>query len=94
MNLIIKPVVTEKSTLLAEKGKYMLIVRPTATKIDVKRIFKEMYGVDVTSVNVIRVPRKIKLGKNRAELTKRATYKKVIVTTKDRKQVDLTKTRA
>lgn len=91
MNIIIKPVVTEKATKLGEKGKYELIVVPQATKIQVKQMFKELYGVEATSVNVLRVKGKFKLGKNRAKLTKRSQYKKVIVTTKDRKQVDLTK---
>ncbi len=91
MSTIVRPIITEKTTLLSEKGKYVLAVTPTATKIQVKKDFKTMYGVDAVDVNTIKVVRKIKLGKNRAELTKRATYKKVIVTTKNKAPVDLSK---
>ncbi len=94
MKIIIKPVVTEKSTKLAEKGKYELIVVAKATKIQVKQEFKKLYGVDAQDVNVIKVPKKVRLGKNRAELTKRAAAKKVIVTTKNKEVVDLTKIKA
>ena len=94
MKIIIKPVVTEKSTKLAEKGKYELIVVSKATKIEVKKEFKKLYGVDAKEVNVIKVPKKVRLGKNRAELTKRAAAKKVIVTTKNKAVVDLTKIKA
>ena len=94
MKIILKPVVTEKSTKLAEKGKYEMIVVSKATKIQVKQEFKKLYGVDAQDVNVISVKKKVRLGKNRAELTKRAAAKKVIVTTKDHKVVDLSKIKA
>ncbi|PJC36575.1 50S ribosomal protein L23 [Candidatus Peregrinibacteria bacterium CG_4_9_14_0_2_um_filter_53_11] len=89
--LIIKPVVTEKATAQEERGKYQLYVRHDATKIDIRETFKKLYCVDVVKVNVMRTPKKTRIGRGRKEMTKRPEYKKVIVTVKGKKKIDITK---
>lgn len=72
------PVVTEKSTLLQENGKYVFHVHIKASKHDVRRAVEEMFDVKVTSVNTLRTHGKVKTyGRNRS---KQPDTKKAIVT--------------
>lgn len=90
-DLILRPVVTEKATAHEKDGKYLFFVRNNATKIDIKSAFSKLYGVPVTKVNVIRTPSKMRTGKTRKPIMKKHELKKVIITTKGKKVVDLTK---
>ena len=58
--IILKPVITEKSMAGAEAKKYTFKVAKDATKIDIARAVEEIYGVEVIKVNTINVR-----GKNR-----------------------------
>jgi large subunit ribosomal protein L23 len=80
-DLLIKPVITEKATLLQESGKYTFEVAKHATKPQIKLALLELFDVTVSSVNIIVRKGKPKtFGGNRVigPLTKRA-----IVTLKD-----------
>jgi large subunit ribosomal protein L23 len=59
-DLILKPIVTEKATLLLEQNKYVFDVVPKATKPDIKAAIEILFGVTVTKVNTSRPPRKKK----------------------------------
>lgn len=81
-NVLIKPHITEKSTGLSQKGKYVFVVTRDANKIDIKKEVEKMYGVSVNSVNTM-----IRPGKNKMRATKNGTargvagrMKKAIVT--------------
>jgi large subunit ribosomal protein L23 len=87
---IIRPVITEKATKLAESQKYIFMVNPKATKIDVKQAIKEFYGVDVASVRSLITPAKTKIMK-RMTINKRGEEKKVMVTLKGHKKMDVNK---
>lgn len=89
--LFIKPVITEKATAGEKEGKYQFFVRKEATKVAIKSFFKKLYGVDVIRVNVLRTAPKTRLSKNRRPVTKKREYKKVIITTKGKKTIDVTK---
>lgn len=86
--LIKKPWVTEKSTRLAEEGKYVFIVDPRATKPEIKKAVKDIYKVDATDVNVVNRPAKIK---RFGQAMKGATggYRKAIVTLKEGQKIDI-----
>ncbi|MCC7196659.1 50S ribosomal protein L23 [Candidatus Peregrinibacteria bacterium] len=88
--VIIRPVVTEKATRLAEKMSYVFLVHTKATKIDVKKAIKEIYGHDVATVRSSIVSAKKRVIR-RAVVNKRDEMKKVIVTLKGRKKFDITK---
>lgn len=90
-NVIIRPVITEKATDAEKRGKYQFFVRKNATKISVKEAFKKLYGVAVAKVNVMRTSGKTKMGRTRTPITKKAEFKKVIITTKAQKTVDIAK---
>ena len=59
-DLIIKPLVTEKATLLMEQNQYVFEVVPKATKPDIKAAIESLFDVKVTSVNTARPPSKKK----------------------------------
>lgn len=59
-DLIIKPLITEKATLLLEQNQYVFEVVPKATKPDIKAAIEALFDVKVISVNTARPPRKKK----------------------------------
>jgi large subunit ribosomal protein L23 len=87
---IIRPLVTEKATKLGEKFTYAFYVNTKATKIEVKKAIKEMYGQDVATVRMIVCPCKTKVMR-RSVVNKRAPMKKALVTLKGKKKLDVTK---
>ncbi|MGC9599297.1 MAG: 50S ribosomal protein L23 [Minisyncoccia bacterium] len=86
--LIKKPWVTEKSTGLAQLGKYVFIVKPKATKQEVKKAVKEIYKVDAVAVNVVnRPPKRKRFGANIKG--SQEGYRKAIVTLKAGQKIDI-----
>jgi ribosomal protein L23 len=90
-DLLIKQVITEKATAHEKEGKYQFFVRKNATKVDIRNAFHAIYGVQAAKVNVIRTTGKERIGGNRRIVTKKHEMKKVIITTKGKKTVELTK---
>jgi large subunit ribosomal protein L23 len=79
-DILIRPIVTEKSTLLAEQNKYVFEVAKFATKIDIAKAVAEAFKVKVVAVNTVSVPGKLKrLGKGQGYTS---SWKKAIVTLK------------
>ncbi len=72
--------VTEKTAMASGKGKYTFLVRPEATKTEVKKLVKELYKVDPIDVTITTRPAKRK-GWGRLAGTKPA-IKKATVTLK------------
>jgi len=78
--LIIKPLVTEKSTLMKESDKYVFLVSKKANKNDIVQAVELKFGVNVIKCNVINIRGKRK--KVRYKVGKTASRKKAIVTLK------------
>ena len=77
-DLVIKPIITEKATLLMEQNKYVFDVVPKATKPDIKAAIESLFDVTVTKVNTLNPPRKKRrVGKFVGYKTR---YKRAIVT--------------
>ncbi len=80
-DIIVKPIVTEKSAILLENNVYTFEVNPKATKTDIRRAIETIFAksnVKVSKINIIKVKQKAKrLG--RFEGYKKG-YKKAIVT--------------
>lgn len=57
-DLVLRPIITEKATLLLEQNKYVFEVILKATKPEIKAAIESLFDVKVTSVNTIRPPRK------------------------------------
>lgn len=77
-NVIRKPIVTEKSTSLQERGKYVFEVDPVATKLEIKQAVETSFEVQVAGVNTLIVKGKRKRFGPRVTLGKK--WKKAIVT--------------
>jgi large subunit ribosomal protein L23 len=77
-DLVLRPIVTEKATLLLEQNKYVFEVILKATKPEIKAAIESLFDVKVTGVNTIRPPRK----KRRVGrfVGYKAQYKRAIVT--------------
>ncbi|NCP66987.1 50S ribosomal protein L23 [bacterium] len=79
-NVLIAPVVTEKT--VAQTGKYTFQVHTGASKDSVAKAVKSFYGVDVTNVNIVRLPAKTRVVGRGRLINKRPELKKAIVTLK------------
>ncbi|MBI4284329.1 MAG: 50S ribosomal protein L23 [Chloroflexi bacterium] len=73
-----RPLITEKSTTLQEKGKYAFLVANEANKVQIKQAVELAFKVKVTAVNVINVPGKRRRVGRREIVTE--PKKKAIVT--------------
>ena len=77
-DVIIRPIITERSMAGAAEKKYVFEVAPTAGKIEIKKAVEEIFGVKVAKVNTMHVPGKAKrLGAGRLGRIK--DWKKAIV---------------
>lgn len=76
-----RPLVTEKSTRLSERNKYVFAVDKKASKDQVKAAVEKAFSVGVVSVNIIRVPAETKKVGRRAVTA--SSWKKAIVTLKE-----------
>ncbi|MBI3626637.1 50S ribosomal protein L23 [Candidatus Uhrbacteria bacterium] len=54
--ILLKPVITEKSAILADMGKYVFEVAQGANKVEIAKAVKMVYGVHPTKVNLIKLP--------------------------------------
>ena len=88
---LLKPVVTEKATAAEKHGKYYFFASRSATKVDIRHAFKKLYGIDAIKVNVMRTAEKSRLNKSRKPTVKKGMAKKVIITVKGKKTVDVWK---
>lgn len=53
-DIIVRPVITEKSMALVEQNKYTFIVHPDANKTEIKKAVEELFKVKVLAVNTLR----------------------------------------
>ena len=79
-DIIIKPIITEKSMDLTADKKYVFKVAKDATKPEIAAAVEELFKVDVKSVNTINMKSKPK--RVRYALGRTAEWKKAIVTLK------------
>lgn len=84
---ITAPLITEKSTLLAEENKIVFEVPLTATKSEIKDAVEALFKVDVTKVNTLRMKGKTK--RFRGIVGRRSDWKKAVVTLKDGQSIDI-----
>ncbi len=74
-DILLAPVVSEKSYGLLDQNKYTFLVRPDANKTEIKIAVEKVFNVKVTSVNTINrsgKARRTRVGIGRTKATKRA----------------------
>jgi large subunit ribosomal protein L23 len=86
-DILIKPVVSEKSYGLLDDNKYTFVVSPSANKTQIKIAVEQVFGVRVTAVNTMT-----RVGKRKRTRTgygKRADVKRAIVTVAEGDTIDI-----
>ena len=56
--IIVRPLITEKTMKLVDEGKYTFEVKQGANKVEVKKAVEELFKVEVTAVNMMNTQRK------------------------------------
>ena len=79
-DVIIRPVVSEKSYSLLDQGVYTFVVAPGANKIEIRHAVEVIFGVNVVNVNTLNRPGKRKRNRGKSTFGKRADTKRAIVT--------------
>lgn len=93
-SVILGPVVTEKAMALSEKNQHTLFVAKGATKDEVKAAMKKFFHAEALSVNIIKMPEKIRVRGARGATPKRKPRVKAIVTLAAGKTFDPLRTKA
>lgn len=90
MDILVKPILTEKGAALNETGKFGFVVNKKANKFQIKNEIEKRYGVVVEQVNTM-----VSIGKSKSRYTKAgvingktSSYKKAIVKLKDGDFID------
>lgn len=91
MQILKKPIVTEKVTEMNEKGIYGFIVDRRANKIQIKKAVEENYGVNVDSVRTMNYQGKAKVRYTRTKVIsgRQQSFKKAIVQVAEGEFIDL-----
>lgn len=85
--VIKNPHISEKATYLAEQNQYIFEILPNYNKKEVKQAIEGIYGVDVLSVNMVKIPaKKRRLGRTEGF---RKAYKKAIVKIKEGQKIEI-----
>ena len=87
-DILLGPVVTEKSTMGSEFNQVTFRVALDATKPEIKEAVESLFNVKVTNVNTNRTNGKVK--RFRGRVGKRSDYKKAMVTLEDGQTIDVT----
>jgi len=86
-DVLVRPVVSEKSYGLLDEGKYTFIVAPEANKTEIRLAVEAVFGVKVTNVNTINRPGKRR--RTRFGWGQRPDTKRAIVTLPDGDRIDI-----
>jgi large subunit ribosomal protein L23 len=87
-DIILAPVITEKSTRLSEANQVIFRVARSATKPEIKRAIEQLFKVKVKAVNTIKIRGKVKVFQGRR--FQRSDVKKAIITLAEGYQIDVT----
>ena len=88
-DVILKPVVSEKSYSLLDNGVYVFIVHPDSNKTEIRQAVESIFNVRVTNVNTLNRKGKRKRNRRMSTFGTRADTKRAIVTLADGDRIDL-----
>ena len=86
-DVILKPIVTEKTMRLLDDNRYTFLVHPEANKTEIKVAIEKIFDVKVTSVNTMN--RQGKTRRTRFGTGKRADTKRAIVSLAEGQSIDI-----
>ena len=87
-DIIVAPVITEKSQRISEANQVVFRVRGDASKPEIKQAVEGLFNVKVTAVNTLNVKGKVK--RFRGTVGRRSDWKKAIVTLAEGSSIDVT----
>lgn len=87
--VIIKPIVSEKSYALNERNIYTFQVHPESNKIEIRQAVESIFGVKVSSVNTLNRAGKRKRNRKKMTFGKRPDTKRAIVTLQGDDRIDV-----
>ena len=88
LDSIIRPIITEKATILSEQNKTVFKVHEKANKKMIKKNIEKLFKVNVIKVNIINQKPKQKMRQGKRSI--KSGYKKAIITLKKGQSIDLT----
>ena len=88
-DVILEPVVSEKSYALMEVGVYTFVVNPAANRIEIRDAVEEIFGVRVLKVNTLNRKGKRKRNRRSFSYGSRPDSKRAIVTLQPGDRIDL-----
>jgi large subunit ribosomal protein L23 len=86
-DILLRPVISEKSYRLADEGRYTFVVSPDANKTQIRQAVEEIFRVRVTGVNTLNRPGKRR--RTRFGWGKRADTKRAIVSLAEGDRIDV-----
>lgn len=86
-DIIVKPVITEKTVSMMESGKYTFRVAIGANKFEIKKAVQDIFKVDVVNVSTMNVRGKLKRQGRSQGMT--PAWKKAIVTLKEGQNIEV-----
>ncbi len=86
-DIIVKPVISEKTTEMMEHNKYVFQVAMNANKLQINQAIKDIYGVKPKKVNVMIVRGKNK--RLRFRIGRTSAWKKAIITLKPGEKIEV-----
>ena len=87
-DIIVAPVITEKSQRISEANQVVFRVSRDASKPEIKQAVEGLFNVKVTAVNTLNVKGKVK--RFRGTVGRRSDWKKAIVTLAEGQTIDVT----
>jgi large subunit ribosomal protein L23 len=88
-NILLRPVVSEKTYALMDKNVYVFVVDPDATKIEVRLAVEQAFSVRVTNVNTLNRKGKSKRNRRNNTIGHRVDTKRAMVTLQPGDSIDL-----
>lgn len=90
-DILIRPIITEKSDKATNAGVYTFVVDKKANKLEVAKAVEAMFNVSVSGVNTAVIPGKTKTRSTRSGMVKgmKPAYKKAFVTLQEGDSIDL-----
>lgn len=86
-DVILKPVVSEKSYAASDRGQYTFVVAPDANKVQIKQAVEQIFNVKVTKVNTLN--REGKRTRTRTGYGRRVAQKRAIVSVAEGQTIDI-----
>ena len=91
-DVLIAPVISEKSCGLLEQGVYVFKVNPSASKPEIRKAVEAIFEVTVTNVNTLNRKGKVRRNRRNNTLGKRSDTKRAIVTLAEGDSIEIFET--